>query len=159
MCRGRHMCRPSCGQLGDVRETDAKGTHTLPTAGNGNLRHPATFPISPDAAESATVEESMKRTLKSKGRVKFPNRLWRYRRRMGFSQQRVAELAGYLSPSDISRFERGERPPSLLMALKLEIIYRVPVAFLFPDLYLRLRQTIRAKEERSRGRACREPAT
>lgn len=66
----------------------------------------------------------MKRTLKRNTRVRFPNRLWRYRRRTGFSQQEVAELAGYLTPSEISRFERGERLPSLLMALKLEVIYR-----------------------------------
>ena len=138
--------------------TIPKGAHTLLTPGRRKLRDPANLPVSSRAPESATVEESMKRTSKSKGRGKIPNRLWRYRRRMGFSQQRVAELAGYLSPSDISRFERGERLPSLLMGLKLEIIYRVPVAFLFPDLYLRVRQTIRAKEERSREGACREPA-
>lgn len=94
----------------------------------------------------------MKRLLKRRSRVRFPNRLWRYRRRMGFSQQKVAELAGYLSPSDISRFEHGERLPSLLMALKLEIIYRTPVAFLYQDLYLRLRNDIREKEERRSAR-------
>ena len=123
----------------------------------------ASFPVSSHAVESTRVKGSMKRTSKkgtskSKARGRWPNRLWRYRRRMSFSQQRVANLAGYLTPSDISRFERGERLPSLIMALKLEIIYRVPVAFLFPDLYVRLRQAIRAKEEQSQGRACRAPA-
>jgi len=32
--------------------------------------------------------------------------------------------------------------------LRLEIIYRVPVAFLFPDLYEALRTEIRAEEAR-----------
>ncbi len=97
----------------------------------------------------------MKRRTKRQRRVvRFPNRLWRYRRRCGLSQQQVAELAGYLTPSDISRFERGERVPSLLMALKLEIIYRVPVAFLYQDLYLRLRDGIREKEARRSAREC-----
>jgi transcriptional regulator with XRE-family HTH domain len=67
---------------------------------------------------------------------------------MDLSQELVGELAGYLSGADISRLEHGERLPSLILALKLEIIYRVPVAFLYPDLYLRLREVIREKEER-----------
>jgi transcriptional regulator with XRE-family HTH domain len=81
--------------------------------------------------------------------VRFCNQLWRYRRRSGLSQQAVAALAGYLGPSDISRFERGERLPSLVMALKLEIIYQAPVAFLYQDLYLRLRAGV--AEKRSCG--------
>jgi transcriptional regulator with XRE-family HTH domain len=72
---------------------------------------------------------------------------------MGLSQELVGELAGYLSGADISRLEHGERLPSLILALKLEVIYRVPIAFLYPDLYLRLREAIRDKEEQ---RALRE---
>ncbi len=94
----------------------------------------------------------MTRTSKPKKHRKFPNALWRYRRRAALSQEDVAELAGYLASSDISRFEHGERLPSLLMALKLEIIYRTPVAFLYQDLYLRLRETIRAREAELRAR-------
>jgi transcriptional regulator with XRE-family HTH domain len=78
--------------------------------------------------------------------VRIPNRLWRQRRRAGLSQQQVAELVGYHTSGEISRFEHGERLPSLVMALKLEIVYHTPVAFLFPDLYLRLREGIRAKQ-------------
>ncbi len=74
---------------------------------------------------------------------------------MGFSQAQVGELAGYQSGADISRLERGERLPSLILALKLEAIYRVPVAFLYHDLYLRLREAIHAKEERRAARKCR----
>ena len=73
---------------------------------------------------------------------------------MGLSQQEVADLSGYLTPSDISRFEHGERLPSLLMALKLEIIYRTPIAFLYQDLYLRIREGIREKEEQRSPRKC-----
>lgn len=86
--------------------------------------------------------------------MKFPNRLWRQRRRVGLSQQRVAELVGYHTSGEISRFERGERLPSLVMALKLEIVYHTPVAFLFPDLYLRLREGIQAKQEDCDPRPC-----
>ena len=97
----------------------------------------------------------MSRTSKRKGRVKFPNRLWRQRRRLGLSQQHVADLVGYHTPGEISRFERGERLPSLVMALKLEIVYQTPVAFLFPDLYLRLREAVMAKQEQAATGSCR----
>ena len=96
----------------------------------------------------------MSRTVKKRGRVRFPNRLWRQRHRAGLSQQDVADLVGYHTPGEISRFERGERLPSLVMALKLEIVYHTPVAFIFPDLYLRLREAIRAKQEEHETRPC-----
>jgi transcriptional regulator with XRE-family HTH domain len=123
------------------------------------LPYSANLPVSPRIALSATVEVRMKRTSQWRAPGRVPNRLWRYRRRMGFSQEQVAELAGYLAPSDISRFERGERLPSLIMALKLEIIYRAPVGFLYQDLYLRLRDAIREKEERRSARECRRSAS
>ena len=100
----------------------------------------------------ARISKLRKRARKH---TRFPNSLWRYRRRGGLSQEEVAKLSGYLTSSDISRFERGERLPSLLMALKLEIIYRTPVAFLYQDLYLRLRDVIRTREAELRGRKCR----
>jgi transcriptional regulator with XRE-family HTH domain len=54
----------------------------------------------------------------------------------------------------ISRYERGKSLPPLSTALRLEIIYRVPVAFLFPDLYDQLRHLIRGEEMP----VCRVPA-
>jgi hypothetical protein len=42
------------------------------------------------------------------------------------------------------------------MALKLEIIYRTPIAFLYQEFYLRLREVIRAKEEKCTARKCRK---
>ena len=38
--------------------------------------------------------------------------------------------------------------PSLINALKLEIVYRTPVAFLFGDLYEGLKKEIREREEK-----------
>lgn len=79
-----------------------------------------------------------------------PNQLVLYRRRMGFSQKHVAQLLGHKDASLLSHYERGRRLPTLLTALRLEIVYRVPVAFLYRDLYEELREEIRAQEEEMR---------
>lgn len=70
---------------------------------------------------------------------------------MGFSQRQVAEIMGYLSPTDVSHYEGGHKVPSLVTALKFEIVYRVPVAFLFPEIYRQLKERLRAREERLRA--------
>jgi transcriptional regulator with XRE-family HTH domain len=76
------------------------------------------------------------------------NSLWTARNKMGFSQKRVACALGLKRTSVLSRYEHGTRIPGLINALKLEIVYRTPVAFLFGDLYLELKGKIREKEER-----------
>lgn len=77
-----------------------------------------------------------------------PNTLDIYRRRMKFSQQQVARLLDHKDNSVWSKYERGDRLPSLSNALKLGIILRVPVEFLFHALHDELRDQIRAEEER-----------
>jgi transcriptional regulator with XRE-family HTH domain len=66
---------------------------------------------------------------------------------MGFSQERVARALGLRKTSVVSRYENGKRYPSLVNALKLEIVYRMPVAFLFRDLYSDLKNEVREREE------------
>lgn len=70
-----------------------------------------------------------------------------YRKRMGFSQKYVAQLLGLKDTATLCNYERGHLMPPLLVALGLEIIFRVPVAFLFPRLYEELRTEIRKVEE------------
>lgn len=91
-------------------------------------------------------------------RQPLPNRLWKYRSRMGFTQRQVAEILGYHSSTDLSHYEHGRKVPSLVTALKLEVVYRVPVAFLFPELYHELKEQLRSREERllTRRRAVHE---
>jgi transcriptional regulator with XRE-family HTH domain len=74
--------------------------------------------------------------------TKTNNRLWQARRRAGLEQKQVARLLGHKTCDQISRYERGDRLPSLEIALKLEIILRVPVRELFPDLYEHCRAQI-----------------
>jgi transcriptional regulator with XRE-family HTH domain len=77
------------------------------------------------------------------------NKVTIYRRRMGFSQRRVARLLGFRDSSMLSRYEHGQSLPSLGIAFRLSIVLRVPVEFLFPKLYEDLRTRIRAEEEKA----------
>lgn len=76
------------------------------------------------------------------------NRLLLYRKRMELSQKQVAAILGLKNIAILSHYERGTSRPSLQRALGLEIVYRVPVAFLFPELYEEIREEIREKESR-----------
>jgi DNA-binding XRE family transcriptional regulator len=78
---------------------------------------------------------------------KHKNQLQLYRRRMRFSQEMVARMLGDCSRSTVARFEDGGQFPSLLTALRLEILYRVPIAFCYPEMYNRLRDSLRAAEQ------------
>jgi transcriptional regulator with XRE-family HTH domain len=75
------------------------------------------------------------------------NQLVLYRKRMRLSQKQVASILGLKNVSVLSNYERGISRPSLQRALGLEIVYRVPVAFLFPDLYEQTRERIREREK------------
>lgn len=79
------------------------------------------------------------------------NLLAKYRRRIGYSQKRVAHLIGHKSHGAMSSYECGRTLPTLTMALKLEIILRTPVAFLFPGIHDTLRNETRAEEDRLAG--------
>jgi DNA-binding XRE family transcriptional regulator len=64
------------------------------------------------------------------------------RRRAGFSQRELAHLIGYLSHDQVSRHERGENLPSILVALAYESIFRVSVSRLFPSIAWTVEQGI-----------------
>ena len=66
---------------------------------------------------------------------------------MGFTQKDVARLLGHRDASMVSHYEHNRALPPLLVALSLEIIYRTPVAFLFPAMYNELKRQIRQQEE------------
>jgi transcriptional regulator with XRE-family HTH domain len=87
----------------------------------------------------------MKNTMEVKHTT---NRLLLYRKRMELSQKQVAAILGLKNIAILSHYERGTSRPSLQRALGLEIVYRVPVAFLFPELYEEIREEVRAKESR-----------
>jgi len=79
------------------------------------------------------------------------NRLVAFRRKRGYSQRQVVHLLGHKSHAALSLYEHGLSMPTLVTALRLEIILRTPVAFLFPALYESLRTPIRTEEDRLAG--------
>ena len=78
----------------------------------------------------------------------LPNNLDLYRRRMTVSQERLIRLLGHDDSAMWSDWERGKHLPSLANALRLGIIFRIPLEFLFYALHDELRAQIRAEEER-----------
>lgn len=80
------------------------------------------------------------------GKKIIPNKLWTYRKKKGLSQKRVAFLIDQKTPSQLSHYERGDKRPNLTNALKLEILYHVPVAYLYHELYDKLREDIHTRE-------------
>jgi transcriptional regulator with XRE-family HTH domain len=79
------------------------------------------------------------------------NNLVLYRKRMCFSQKQVARLLGHRDTSMVSHYEHSRALPPLPVALGLEIIYRVPVAFLFSGMYDELKRQIRRSERSAAG--------
>ena len=67
---------------------------------------------------------------------------------MGLTQKAVAHLIGHRYGGRVSEYERGVAVPTLPTALRLEIVLRTPVAFLFPALYDSLKSEIRQEETR-----------
>jgi transcriptional regulator with XRE-family HTH domain len=80
-----------------------------------------------------------------KAKIKI-NWLRFYRGKEKLSQKEVAYLMDLKSSASISRYEEGEKLPSLINALKLAIICDAPVSCLFNDLYRELKKEIQARK-------------
>jgi len=74
------------------------------------------------------------------------NDLFFRRSQWGFSQKEVAKLIDLRSVNLLTQYEKAVTLPSLRTALSLEILYRTPIAFLYPTLYMSLRSEIRQRE-------------
>lgn len=62
----------------------------------------------------------------------LPSYLKAYRQRSGLSQLELAQLLGFASVANISRYENFERVPHLEKALALEMIFDASAGELFP---------------------------
>jgi len=61
------------------------------------------------------------------------NRLWRYRKERQLSQRHIARLLGHRTGAQVSRWELGEKIPTLDNALLLARILDTPVESLFAE--------------------------
>lgn len=64
------------------------------------------------------------------------------RKRLGYEQKQIAVLLGHKSTYQISRYETGQRIPSLIEAMKLSILYGLPVHTLFNRHFRRCRDEL-----------------
>ena len=85
-----------------------------------------------------------------KRREQFANHLWKYRQRIGYSQSDVAEILNFSNQTQLCQWEKGIRIPTLENVIKLSILYRAPIIFLFFPWYIALRNELRITEEKWR---------
>lgn len=72
------------------------------------------------------------------------NRLANARKRHGYEQKQIAYLLGKTLPQ-ISLWETGQRSPHLKTAIKLSILYKLPVRILFNNYYQSCLEELNAK--------------
>jgi transcriptional regulator with XRE-family HTH domain len=75
----------------------------------------------------------------------LPNHLRANRKRLGLSQEEVAQLLGAESGAKVCRYERFVREPSLQTALAYEAVFKKPASELFPGLYQKIEQEVAAR--------------
>lgn len=78
----------------------------------------------------------------------LPQYLRTYRRRSGLGQQDLAILLGCEHRAKVSRYERGQREPTLATLLAYEVIFRVPLRVLFAGSYHRTQQQVKLRARR-----------
>lgn len=88
-------------------------------------------------------------------KLKYQNKIMLFRRRIKLTQREVAHLLGQKRTAMLSSYETGRTLPPLSAALRLGVILRVPVEFLFGDMYDGIRNEVRAEEERLSARSAR----
>ncbi len=79
---------------------------------------------------------------------KLENYLRTYRKRAGLNQSEVAFLLGHDRQSQVSRFEKRHRVPTLRTALAWEAILGIPVAELFAGMRESVGHEIRRRLEK-----------
>lgn len=90
------------------------------------------------------------------------NYLKMYRRRSGLLQHELAVLLGCESGSKVSRYERGQRDPTLPTIVAYEVVFRAPLHRLFSGLHREVSHDVERRARRLdrliRGKPRRTPA-
>lgn len=77
------------------------------------------------------------------------NQIWMFRRKRGLGQKQVMFLMNLKSAASLSRYERGEKLPNLVNAIKLELALNTPISVLFRGLTEKLQQDMILRRERT----------
>jgi transcriptional regulator with XRE-family HTH domain len=64
------------------------------------------------------------------------------RKRLAYEQKQIALLLGHQTKHQLSRYETGQRTPSLKEALKLSMLYGLPIRTLFSRYYRECREEL-----------------
>lgn len=64
------------------------------------------------------------------------------RKRLGYEQKQIAVLLGHKMTYQLCRYETGQRTPSFKEAMKLSVLYNLPVQVLFDRYFLRCREEL-----------------
>ena len=73
------------------------------------------------------------------------NHLRMHRRKSGLSQRELAVLVGYKDQWQVSRHERSDTSPSLMIALAYQAVFRIPVSEIFAGMHATAAQTVEEK--------------
>jgi DNA-binding XRE family transcriptional regulator len=76
------------------------------------------------------------------------NYLHTHRKKAGLSQREVGNLLGYSDEFAVSRHERSKTLPPLLIAIGYEVVFKKPIATLFPGLKEAVDKTIELRMRR-----------
>jgi len=80
---------------------------------------------------------------KNKKQMQHPRGNLHYvRKRRRMSQKQVAHLIGHRDVTMLSKYERGLLAPSLRTALKLTLLYRMPIHEIFVEEFSRARDEL-----------------
>lgn len=86
--------------------------------------------------------------MEDQKRNRFRNQLLRARMKKSIGQKKVAVLLGHKSSAYLSRYESGEKLPSLKAALKLGLIYNIPIHVLLDGYLEACRNEMKRYEQR-----------
>jgi len=78
---------------------------------------------------------------------RFENNLWKFRKIANLKQKDLAYLLGIKNISQISRWEKGERLPSLKNCFKLSVVFGCSVEEIFSDLYEKTKNFIEKRKK------------
>lgn len=84
---------------------------------------------------------------------KYKNHLALIRKKKAIAQKQIATLLGHKTNDQISRYELGAKLPTLKTALKLGIIYNLPLQTLFYGYYEICQKEIDGRKNNSNGKA------